>query len=167
LTNFGVVNYFLLWRQGNGNILEIVYCYCYCCCYYYYYYYYYYYHHHHHYFSAVSTLTTGWMSGVRFPVTSGNFFFATKSRQALGPTQPPTQRKQGVKRPRREAGHSPPSSDEVKNAWIYTYNYPYIFTLWCLSKQGRAILCYYFLTSLKKIPTLDPSLVLVVIKSIY
>jgi hypothetical protein len=26
----------------------------------------------------------------------------------------------GVKRPEREADHSPPSSAEVKNAWIYT-----------------------------------------------
>jgi len=26
----------------------------------------------------------------------------------------------GVKRPGREADHSPPSSAEVKNAWIYT-----------------------------------------------
>jgi hypothetical protein len=27
----------------------------------------------------------------------------------------------GVKRPGREADHSPPSSAEVKNAWSYTY----------------------------------------------
>jgi hypothetical protein len=27
----------------------------------------------------------------------------------------------GVKRPRRESDLSPPSSDEVKNAWRYTY----------------------------------------------
>jgi hypothetical protein len=41
------------------------------------------------------------------------------SRTALGPTQPPIQwvpgaLSLGVKRPRREADHSPPSSAEVK-----------------------------------------------------
>jgi hypothetical protein len=30
----------------------------------------------------------------------------------------------GVKRPRREADHSPPSSAEVKNAWSYTSTTP-------------------------------------------
>jgi hypothetical protein len=53
------------------------------------------------------------------------FLFATASRPELGPTQPPIQRipwalSLGVKRPRREADHSPPSSAEVKNAWSYT-----------------------------------------------
>jgi hypothetical protein len=33
----------------------------------------------------------------------------------------------GVKRPGNEADHSPPSSAEVKNAWIYTSNAPYVF----------------------------------------
>jgi hypothetical protein len=46
------------------------------------------------------------------------------SRTALGPTQPPVQWvpvavSLGVKRPVREADHSPPSSAEVKNAWSY------------------------------------------------
>jgi hypothetical protein len=44
------------------------------------------------------------------------------SRTALGPTQPPTKcvpgaLSVGVKRPEREADHSPPSNVEVKNAW--------------------------------------------------
>jgi len=30
----------------------------------------------------------------------------------------------GLKRPRREADHSPPSSAEVKNVWSYTVNSP-------------------------------------------
>jgi hypothetical protein len=30
----------------------------------------------------------------------------------------------GVKRPEREAKHSPPSSAEVKNAWSYTSTHP-------------------------------------------
>jgi hypothetical protein len=47
--------------------------------------------------------------------------FATASRPVLGPTQPPIQwvpgaLSLGVKRPGREACHSPPSSAEIKNA---------------------------------------------------
>jgi hypothetical protein len=50
------------------------------------------------------------------------FLFATASRPALGPTQPPTQWTPGTlswkaKRSGREADHSPPSRAEVKNAW--------------------------------------------------
>jgi hypothetical protein len=49
----------------------------------------------------------------------GIFLFTTASRTALGPTQPPTKYVLGalslrVKRPGREADHSPPSSAEVK-----------------------------------------------------
>jgi hypothetical protein len=48
-----------------------------------------------------------------------SFLLATASRTALGPTQPPIQwvpgaLSLGVKRPGREADHSPPSSAEVK-----------------------------------------------------
>jgi hypothetical protein len=47
---------------------------------------------------------------------------------ALGPTPPPAQRvpeslSLGIKRPGREADHSPPSSAEV-NAWSYTSTPP-------------------------------------------
>jgi hypothetical protein len=49
----------------------------------------------------------------------GIFLFSTVSRTALGSTQPPIQwvpgaLSLGVKRPRREADHSPPSSVDVK-----------------------------------------------------
>jgi hypothetical protein len=49
----------------------------------------------------------------------GIVLFTTASRTALGPTQPPIQWVPGslslaVKRPGREADHSPPSSAEVK-----------------------------------------------------
>jgi hypothetical protein len=59
----------------------------------------------------------------------GIFLFTTASRPTLGPTQPPVQwvpgaLSLGVKRPRREAEHSPPSSAEVKNAWSYTSTLP-------------------------------------------
>jgi hypothetical protein len=43
------------------------------------------------------------------------FIFSTVARRALGPTQPPIQ---WVKRPGREADHSPPSNAEVKNGGI-------------------------------------------------
>jgi len=51
----------------------------------------------------------------------GLFLFATASRPALGPTQPPIQWVPGVKRPGREADYSPPSSAAVKNAWSCNY----------------------------------------------
>jgi len=41
----------------------------------------------------------------------------------------------GVKRPRREADHSPPSNAEVKNAWSYISTPQYVFLAWCLIKQ--------------------------------
>jgi hypothetical protein len=58
-------------------------------------------------------------SRILFPAGLGIFLFTTASRMALGLTQPPIQRVQRtlslrVKRPGREADHSHPSSDEVK-----------------------------------------------------
>jgi hypothetical protein len=52
-------------------------------------------------------------------IESRIFPFVTASRTALGTTQPPIQRvpgalSLGIKRPVREADHSPPSSAEVK-----------------------------------------------------
>jgi len=61
--------------------------------------------------------------------------FSTASRPALGPTQPPIQWVPGVKRPRREDGHSPPSSSEVRNAWSYTCITPYVFMVWRFVKH--------------------------------
>jgi hypothetical protein len=40
-----------------------------------------------------------------------------------------------VKRPRREANHSPLSSADVKNAWNYTFISPNVFMAWCLIKR--------------------------------
>jgi hypothetical protein len=66
-------------------------------------------------------IATGWTIGVLgFDSWWGlRIFLTTASRTDLGPTQPPIQwvRRSlslGVKRPRREADHSPPSSAEVK-----------------------------------------------------
>jgi hypothetical protein len=58
-------------------------------------------------------------SRVRFSAGRRNFIFTTASRTALVPTQPPIQwllgaLSLGIKRPGREADHSPPSSAEVK-----------------------------------------------------
>jgi hypothetical protein len=68
------------------------------------------------------------------------FIFATAFRPALEPTQSPILWAPGaltleVKRPGREADHSPPSSAEVKNAWVYTTTPPYFFKAWCLVKH--------------------------------
>jgi hypothetical protein len=60
---------------------------------------------------------------VRVPV----FYFSMSSRLALGSTQPPIQWVPGVKRPLLEAGHSPPTSAEVKKMWMYTCMPPYAF----------------------------------------
>jgi hypothetical protein len=54
------------------------------------------------------------------------------SRPALGSTQPPIQwvpgaLSPGVKRPRREADHSPAASAKVKEMWIYTSTPSYAF----------------------------------------
>jgi hypothetical protein len=56
---------------------------------------------------------------VRFPAGGKIFLFPIASRPALGPTQPiqwvPETIFPGVKRPGREADHSPPSGTEAKN----------------------------------------------------
>jgi hypothetical protein len=70
-----------------------------------------------------------WMIGVRFPVGAGNFFFNTMSSLALGPTQPPIHwipgaLSLGVKRPGREADHSPPSSAKVKECMELYFHSP-------------------------------------------
>jgi hypothetical protein len=69
-----------------------------------------------------------------------SMYLTTGSRPALGPTQPriqwvPGALSLGVKRPEREADHSPPSSSEVKNAWNYTSTPQYAFMAWCLVKH--------------------------------
>jgi hypothetical protein len=62
----------------------------------------------------------------------------------LGPTQPPIQwlpgaLSLGVKRPGREADHSPPTNAEIKNAWSYTSTLPVHLHGVVLSKsQGQA-----------------------------
>jgi hypothetical protein len=68
------------------------------------------------------------------------FLFPTSSRPVLGPSQPPIQwvlgvLSLGVKRPAREADHSPPTSAEVKKTWISISTPPYAFMAQCLIKH--------------------------------
>jgi hypothetical protein len=61
-----------------------------------------------------------------------NVLFSTSSRPALRSTQPPIQWvpgdvSSGIKRPGREADHSPPASAEVKKMWINTSTLPYAY----------------------------------------
>jgi hypothetical protein len=41
----------------------------------------------------------------------------------------------GLKQPRCEADHSPPSSAQFYNEWSYTSTLPFFFLAWCLIKQ--------------------------------
>jgi hypothetical protein len=65
--------------------------------------------------------------GSSSPGSVKNFHSSISSRPALGSTQPPTKWVPGVKRQRREADHSLPTSAEVKKMWIYTSTRPYVF----------------------------------------
>jgi hypothetical protein len=77
--------------------------------------------------SSVSIVTRLRTERPGFNSQQGKKFFllTTASRPTLGPTQPLIQWVQcavslRLKRPGREADHSPPSSAEVKDAWSYT-----------------------------------------------
>jgi hypothetical protein len=48
-----------------------------------------------------------------------------------------------VKRPGREADHSPPSSAEVQNAWNYTSTPQYAFMAWCSVKAQGQLYLYF------------------------
>jgi hypothetical protein len=70
--------------------------------------------------------------GVRVPVGARISTSPCRPYPVLGPTQPPIQCVRGaftlgVKRPKREADHSPATSAEVKNTWIYMSTSPYTF----------------------------------------
>jgi hypothetical protein len=87
---------------------------------------------------SVERWATGWTIGVlgfdsRWGL--GIFLFTTASRTALGPTQPPIPGvpgavSLGVKRPGREADHSPPSSAEVKES-VELYIHSPNTSSWC------------------------------------
>jgi hypothetical protein len=76
---------------------------------------------------SVQRRATGWMAGVRFPARERNF---SRPEQVWGPPRlfllvP------GMKRSGREADHSPPSSEEVKNNGAIP-PLPHVFMVWCL-----------------------------------
>jgi hypothetical protein len=80
----------------------------------------------------------------------GIFLFTTVSRPAQRSIQLTIQWVPGalslrVKRPEREADHSPQSSAEVKNTWSYISTPPYVFMAWCLVKH-RDNFTFAFLT---------------------
>jgi hypothetical protein len=65
--------------------------------------------------------------------------FELSSCFAFLPTEPPIRwvpaaLSLGVKWPGREADHTPPSSDEIKNVWSYISTPQYAFVLWCSVK---------------------------------
>jgi hypothetical protein len=79
-------------------------------------------------------------SRVRFPGGTGNFSLHHRVQNGSGahPASYPMDNRgsfPGVKRPGREADHSPPSSAEVKNAWSYNSAPQYAFMAWCLVKH--------------------------------
>jgi hypothetical protein len=75
---------------------------------------------------GIAMATVGWpRDWSKSPGRVKNFLFSTSFRRTLGPTQPLIQwvsgaLSPGVRRPQREAHHSPPFSADVKKIWIYT-----------------------------------------------
>jgi hypothetical protein len=65
--------------------------------------------------------------GVRVPVGARLISSARRPDRFWGPPWVPGALSPGVKRPGREADHSPPASAEVKNTWTYTSALPYVF----------------------------------------
>jgi hypothetical protein len=58
-------------------------------------------------------------------VQTGSGFHQTSYPMVPGALSP------GVKRPGREADHSPPTSAEVKKMWMYSSTLPYAFMVYC------------------------------------
>jgi hypothetical protein len=71
--------------------------------------------------------------GVRVPVGSRIFSSPCRADRFWGPPSLLSNRYRGsfpgIKRPGREANHSPPASAEVKKIWIYTAVTPYAFMM--------------------------------------
>jgi hypothetical protein len=87
----------------------------------------------------------GWMMGVPgFDSRRGLgiFLFTTASTTALGPTQPPITWVPralflGVKRPGREADHSPHLVPRSNSDWSYNSTPQYAFMAWCSVKKAQ------------------------------
>jgi hypothetical protein len=79
--------------------------------------------------------------GVRVPVRARLFHSPSNPGRIWGPLSLLSNGYRGlfppeVKRPGREADHSPPTNAEVKNTWIYISTSPYVFVEYCLSLRG-------------------------------
>jgi hypothetical protein len=86
-------------------------------------------------------------TGIQFLAEARKLVFSTMSRQPLGSTQPHIQCMQGTFSPNVkwlgcEANHSPPSTADIKNAWIYSPTPPHTFKVWCLINQEKGL--HYF-----------------------
>jgi hypothetical protein len=100
--------------------------------------------------------------------------FSKASKLVLRSTQPlvqliPAALSRGVKRPGREADHSPLYTVEVKNAYSCTYTPTYVFVVWCLTKyketplilQGKtAPRCVHRLISIRSTVNVQTALIL-------
>jgi hypothetical protein len=80
---------------------------------------------------------TGWTAGVLIQAVARYFYLLHFVQTGSGahPASYPMATEccyAGVKRPRRDAGYSPPCIAEVKNTWIYTSTPTYVFMLWYL-----------------------------------
>jgi hypothetical protein len=88
----------------------------------------------------------------------GIFLFTTASKPALVPTQPPIQWVSGdvsleVKRPGREADHSPPSRAEVKMRGSIPPLPQYAFMVRCsVEAQGQLYLSAFFFYPVPETP---------------
>jgi len=91
---------------------------------------------------AIADNWEGWAEGtlVRWRVSSLSDQCVTIYVNKIQSTQPriqwlPGLLTSGVKRPGREADHSPPSSAEIKIEWSYISTPLYVFMAWCLIEK--------------------------------
>lgn len=77
-------------------------------------------------------MTMGCKTVIRFPARVNILIFVTGVTPAPCPTEHPTQWVMGVKQPGRGSSYSHPSSDKVKNAWIYASTPYYSTSSWQL-----------------------------------
>jgi hypothetical protein len=73
---------------------------------------------------SVYRRAVGWAARVQFPaVKDYSLLHGVQTDSGSHPASYPLDT--GIKRPRREADHSPPASVEVKKMWIYTSTLPH------------------------------------------
>jgi hypothetical protein len=87
---------------------------------------------------------------VRVPAGAGNF--SLHHRVQIGSGAQPVSYPMGtgalslgLKRPGREADHSPTSSAEIKNAWSYTALPQHAFVTWCSVKAQEQLYIYEYI----------------------